>query len=785
MKYLEVKEALLSEVNMSPSSLRTLAADIDARAGMEFEMYVPGAAQEDDDYEQEPDYDSDENIRSIQDAYDFFYDGVYNGRRDVQDMIDKMREQYIDWLGDKYGESWDEGREKAVFDWLRNNANAEEIAEILGREADENGEYQDPAGNDYSNATIKVIEDQISPWYEDAEQDFQEDFYNRSDYEDEWLTDENIHTMMDVESNYNIIWPHRYNSSGGQVSIEDTADSFSRAIGRAAEASNSYHNSSVTRPSKTELHYVVEPDGSLDEPNEMDDGGLEFVSPALPVTELLDDLKKVKAWADKFGCYTNDSTGLHINVSVAGWKGDLSELDYVKLAILLGDEYVISEFGRQGSTYCKSALRIVKDHIAQQPDDVEKLLNQMKEHLNTSAAKIIHNGYTQKFTSINTKNGYIEFRSPGGDWLNENFDKIENTLLRFVVALDAAVDETKYKQEYAKKLYKLLNPKDVKSTMTYFAQYAAGELPKAALVSFVKQAQLERKVNKEDPTAGKKYWWRVSRPGFGASVEVVATSREEAIEKGKVEYPDWAKSTNMEAKPVRPYETQRYEIYNKQTGNALETAPANIDGDDAAEEFLNDYIEQGPHRLQQGQATAMFGIRRVGNKSVSARAGAPVPAGSVGQTTNTPFVWKVIGASNSPYQSQGTEVIASSEAEAMKKAREKWNLNTSGASEEEYFRRNGWRASAVRPAPPRPIPGVTDIEPDIRPGSTQDIQQQRASGGFTGSWKVMVYGREVYRFGGVGNVQADANRVAAQWARDNGYELRLQAGHVEVLPIMG
>ena len=781
MKYLEVKEALLSEVNMSPSSLRTLAADIDARAGMEFEMYVPGAAQEDDDYEQEPDYDSDENIRSIQDAYDFFYDGDYNSRRDAQDMIDKMREQYAEWLGNKYSETWDESREQAVFDWLRNNANAAEIAEILGTEADEDGEYPDPAGNDYSNAATKVIEDQISPWYEDAEQDFQDEFYNSSDYEDEWLTDENIHTMMDVESNYNITWPHRYNSSGGQVSIEDTADSFSRAIGRAVEASHAYHSGGTTRPSKTELHYVVEPDGSLDEPDEMDDGGLEFVSPALPVTELLDDLKKVKAWADKSGCYTNDSTGLHINVSVAGWKGDLGELDYVKLAILLGDEYVISEFGRQGNTYCKSALRIVKDHIAQQPDDVEKLLNQMKEHLNTSAAKIIHNGYTQKFTSINTKNGYIEFRSPGGDWLNENFDKIENTLLRFVVALDAAVDETKYKQEYAKKLYKLLNPKEGKSTMTYFAQYAAGELPKAALVSFVKQAQLERKVNKEDPAAGKKYWWRVSRPGFGASVEVVATSREEAIEKGKVEYPDWAKSTNMEAKPVRPYETQRYEIYNKQTGNSLEVADAKVDNDEAAEEFLNDYIEQGPHRLQQAQAMAMFGIRRVGNKSVSARAGAPVPAGSVGQTTNVPFVWKVIGASNSPYQSQGTEVIASSEAEAMKKAREKWNLNTSGATEEEYFRRNGWRASAVRPAPPSPIPGVTDIEPDIRPGSTTDLQQQRASGGFTGAWKVLDgLGREVYRFSGVGNNQSDANRVAADWMRQNG-----RGGNFEVVPIMG
>jgi hypothetical protein len=45
------------------------------------------------------------------------------------------------------------------------------------------------------------------------------------------------------------------------------------------------------------------------------------------------------------------------------------------------------------------------------------------------ATKAIHSGQTDKMvTSINTKEGYIEFRSPGGDWLDENFDKIENTL---------------------------------------------------------------------------------------------------------------------------------------------------------------------------------------------------------------------------------------------------------------------------------------------------------------------------------------------------------------------
>jgi hypothetical protein len=138
--------------------------------------------------------------------------------------------------------------------------------------------------------------------------------------------------------------------------------------------------------------------------------------------------------------------------------------------------------------------------------------------------------------------------------LAEDLDKIESTLLRFVVALDAAIDETKYKEEYAKKLYKLLSPSnDSTDSLQYFVKFSAGELPRSALASFVKQVQLQRKL-KKGPT-GEKYWWSVGRPGHGASVEVVASSREEAIEKGRAEYPDWSSATNITAKPLRPYDS--------------------------------------------------------------------------------------------------------------------------------------------------------------------------------------------------------------------------------------
>jgi hypothetical protein len=51
---------------------------------------------------------------------------------------------------------------------------------------------------------------------------------------------------------------------------------------------------------------------------------------------------------------------------------------------------------------------------------------------------------------------------------------------------------------------------------------------------------------------------------------------------------------------------------------------------------------------------------------------------------------------------------------------------------------------------------------------------------FTGEWKVVDgLNREVYRFGGVGNSQSDANRVAREWAQRTGFD-----GTLEVYPVM-
>jgi hypothetical protein len=83
--------------------------------------------------------------------------------------------------------------------------------------------------------------------------------------------------------------------------------------------------------------------------------------------------------------------------------------------------------------------------------------------------------------------------------------------------------------------------------------------------------------------------------------------------------------------------------------------------------------------------------------------------------------------------------------------------------------------------------GHNDPEPQQQStpvrGSTQDLQQQRAQGGtFTGAWKILdADGNEIHRFSGIGNNQSDANRVAVNWLRNNGYE---HGTDISVVPIM-
>ena len=561
----------LFEISMSPTSLKKLSAQTGALAGMEFEMIVPGVKGEDQD--QEPDYDYDERASSIDDICNFFYDGDFNGRRQIDDLRERLRDSYEQWADEQLNNDWSDQGIDYLYQYVKNNVDDETIIEALGLEPDEAGNEPVIGREQWAEYAQRSWEEN-NDTYDEALSEFRDEWYNDDSHEETWLDDEGINSMMDVENTYGgiVTWPHWSDPNAGETDVEQVADEFSHAIGREVRASENYHSGRVERPSTKSLHYIIEPDGSLD-PDDSNDAGLEFVSPPLPIEELLSDLNKVKEWAGMYGCYTNASTGLHINVSVPGWDGDMNKLDYVKLAVLLGDEFVLDSFGRAGNTYAKSAMGKIRSIVKQNPAKAQELLQRMKLGMDQLASKAIHSGVTEKYTSINTKNGYIEFRSPGGDWLDDNFAEIENTLRRFTVALSAAVDPEMYRKEYLKKLYKLLDVSGEKDPLSYFAKYSAGELPKAALKSFVRQAQLER-----------------------------------GVKRGKEE-----PQQEPQQEPQGVDTRVDYELYDRTTNAVIDTFPAR--NDDEAQVRLDDY------RSWPGASNPdNFGVRRAGRPAATAPA---------------------------------------------------------------------------------------------------------------------------------------------------------------------
>ena len=601
MRYIEFSVTdILNEIAMNPNSLKKEAAKINALAGLEFEMYVPNVNQPDEDAEPEPDMSYNRRAENIEDIIDFFDNAMgMNDSSQLNNLRNTLHEQYVEWNSEHQDEQWTKEADKYISTYAEENdhfdfdgaiEDAFDELELTDKEKEEAKKSRDAAMgitnssdlpkteayHNWNKAVVmagkmldEFVQDEIDNQgrvYQDARDQWLEE--QDGEEEDSFLRAIGIYKMSNVyeNSDYNVSWPYVDYPTRGELDIEDVAGEFQAMIGRNVNFSDRYHGGT-----RDDVSYVVEPDGSLTSKDNSDDGGLEFISPPLPITEMLSDLKKIKDWAENKGCYTNESTGLHINVSIPNLNK--TSLDYVKLALLLGDEHVLSEFDRIGNHYAASGLKQVRTMVQSRPLEVITLLTKMKEGMDGLASRAVHNGTTSKFVSINNKEGYIEFRGPGGDWLGDNFDKVENTLLRMVVALDAACDPQKYRQEYLTKLYKMLGPKGENDTVDYFsknfAKFAAGELSKENLKlgikSYIEQTKLQRQLKKKPESfIGTKMWYHVSLANTGSSIELVATSPAEAIETARKEFDltsERARLTHPDSafipKPVRKFEAAK------------------------------------------------------------------------------------------------------------------------------------------------------------------------------------------------------------------------------------
>jgi hypothetical protein len=275
-----------------------------------------------------------------------------------------------------------------------------------------------------------------------------DEFYGNGPSIGEFLQDIHCETYYDVMRQFDFVWPHLKSNGNWELSAQEVAETIQMVTGTDAIVSGEYHASE-----KDGVSWYVEPDGSIDANDE--EFTAEVVSPPMPVMQMLDQMEAVlKKLEVQYGASTNKSTGLHVGVSINGLK--THEVDYVKLALFLGDNYVLQQFGRAANTYTKSTL----NYLAQRSEGYgldSDVVRRMRYGLMTKAANLIAIKNNDRYFSINYHGDYVEFRSMGGYYMDQ-LPQVKNTILRYVRAYAVAADPNAEKQEYAKKLAKLINP---------------------------------------------------------------------------------------------------------------------------------------------------------------------------------------------------------------------------------------------------------------------------------------------------------------------------------------
>jgi hypothetical protein len=597
--------------------------------------------------------------------------------------------------------------------------------------------------------------------------------------ESDWLRDRGWRSMSDIAYNFDITWPHMTvtggSSEGGFIeeAAQQLADSLSEALGVETTVSTGYHG--ATRDTST---WIFEPDGSLDAD---DDANMpvEIVSPPMPLAKTLEILPKFFEWAEDNGAYANDSTGFHMSVSMPDHEGNM--LDYTKLALFLGDEYVLKQFGREANTYARSAVSKIRDKKGKV--DAETVMSAMRKHLDQFASRALASpsGFG-KYTSINPKNKYIEFRSAGGSNYFEDMDRIQNTLMRYARAMDIAMNPSADKPEYAKKLYKMLT--DVKTqeitdpqtgtkrtevvpgldndAIAVFSRFVAGELPKSELKGFIKKIQYGREVERQKASG------KVSTDYDPDGNYVIRSKDSEGKPQGPVLHRFSATGTSAAIEQAKQWiEARGIEKSSAHLAH-VENVPA---------EILATAPTAPPTQTPQtDQLNAPAADDPQGNYVLRQREGAE-GRGAVLHRFSAPNNGAAIEAAREWTTAQGIERGTV------------WLDHISGVPPEVL------NARPVQATLGEPRPAFTEPRPNSIPEVPLDITQnfppiqtepqnfpaaQQTGGEFSGEWKVVDgLGREVYRFSGIGNAQSDANRVAREWAQQTGFD-----GNLEVYPVM-
>lgn len=445
---------LLNELKMSPSALAKFAKTTSSTIIGGFEAECILADVRDDEHV--PDYSADERFghRIDMEEVEQFFDAEVRTNAGMKNL----NRQYEDWKEAKANGYVEENLESMV----------EQLAYDYNRTKDEDNQLPN---EEFVEDAKTYLRDNVENQVDMSLHQFFWEYGHITDW-------------REISDNFDIEWPHLQSAVDkgdfDQDIAEDAAEELRGYLSRPVKVNADYHGE------RKDGFYHMEPDGSVT-PEDATDMGVEIISPPMNLDEMMADLESVMRFID-LNAYTNDSTGLHINLSIPN-----TSVDYTKLVLFLGDQHVLQQFGRQASDYARSSLIDLQNKASR--GEATRAFDLLQQGLLDLAGKAVRDRNLNKKVSVNMHDSYVEFRAMGGDYITQWSD-VKNNILRFARALEVACDPMAERKEYALKLYKLLTSSQRVGAFTdavqVFSLYNGGVLPKEQMVDYLRQRKLNR-----------------------------------------------------------------------------------------------------------------------------------------------------------------------------------------------------------------------------------------------------------------------------------------------------
>lgn len=357
-------------------------------------------------------------------------------------QVDFIRDQGLESDLQRYIDNTIQAYQDAVDEEDSNESDVEALEEIKSRDQDE--WVREFIQDDSRGEMIEYLEDEIrndSDVYHQALDDAREEY---SIYD--WASHNYSISEFMAEYDVDIVDPE----TGLENLAELMRDEWAPNSKYTRVVPGQYHQNAGTRSRQD--FWRVEDDGSIR------GNGLpaEIISPVYDTPgEMLQEMASLFEWLESYDAETNRSTGLHVTMSIP--EATESQPNRLKMALLVGDRYLLQQFDRLGNTYAESqyarvlhrAQTAAKTGSAADLAELEQLLS--------------HAISREKFSSINFKearneanNNLIEFRIGGGSDYHTHMDRIRRAVIRYSTVMSAGYDPEAFVREYARAIFRVL-----------------------------------------------------------------------------------------------------------------------------------------------------------------------------------------------------------------------------------------------------------------------------------------------------------------------------------------